>query len=204
MFNIEDFKDNVIVEKVDKLNKYLKKSKIDKARKLIEEFQALLDQQENIVQITYILSIIAENQIELINERILKKIEKFLNSKNVKLKLNTLITIGFYLVAKPTLIEKNFSLLAKLLRDESEDVRNNVHYFMLELIKKNPKSVNSIIDFIFESLKIEKKSENIVSLLSYIDYCEDLEFDQLYEFRNILKLLIIAYDSKKVPKIFIK
>jgi len=204
MFNLKDFKDSLILEKVDKLNKYLNKNKIEKVRKLVEEFQVLLDQQEYVVQITYILSIIAENHIELINERLLKKIENYLHSDNVKLRVNTLIIIGFYLIAKPTLIEENFYMITELLIDKSDDVRDNVHYFMLELIKKNPESVYSTLDFIFQSFKIEKRSENIISLLSYIDYCEDLEFDQLYNFRNVIKLLITAYDSERTSKIFNK
>ncbi len=204
MFNLKDFENSSILEKVDKLNKYLIKNKIEKARKIVEEFQALLDQQDYVVQITYILSILAENQIELINESIFGKVETFLRSRNVKLRLNSLIIIGFYLIAKKSLPKESFSNFVELLIDKSDDVRDNVHYFLLELIKKSPELAYSILNIVFESLQIEKKNENIVSLLNYIEYCEDLEFDELYIFRNIAILLITTYDEESTSKIFSK
>jgi len=204
MFNLKEFEDSLILEKVGKLNKYLNKKKTDKVSKLINELLSLLDQQEFVVQITYILSILAENRIDLISEAILRKMEAFLDSENVKLRVNSLIIIGFSLIAKPVLIDHYFPLVAKLLTDQSEDVRDNVHFFLLELFKKNLNLVMTSIDFLLESLKIEKKNTNIISLLSFLDYCEDLEFDQLFNFRNISKSLIISFDDKRTSKIFIK
>ncbi len=204
MFNLKEFNDSLILEKVDKLNKYLNKKKTDKVSKLIDDLQSLLDQKEFVVPITYILSILAENRIELITEGLLRKTEVFLHSESVKLRVNSLIIMGFSLIAKPILIENYFHLIVKLLTDQSEDVRDNVHYFLLELFKKNPNLVMSSIDFLLESLKIEKKNANIVSLLNFLDYCEDLSFDQLFNFRNISKSLIISFDDKRTSKIFIK
>ncbi|MCK4779829.1 MAG: hypothetical protein KAT57_06565, partial [Candidatus Lokiarchaeota archaeon] len=77
MLNLEDFKDSLILEKVDKLNKLLSKNKIDKISKLINEFKFLLDEKKYNVPITYILSILAENRIELISEGLIQKIENF-------------------------------------------------------------------------------------------------------------------------------
>ena len=57
MFNLEEFEDQLILEKVDKLNKYFKKKKIPKVSKIIEELIKLLDQEQFIIPITYIFSI---------------------------------------------------------------------------------------------------------------------------------------------------
>ncbi len=204
MFNLEDFEDSLILEKVDQLNRYFKKKKTDKVKKLIEEFQNLLDQQEYAVKITYILSILAENRIDLISEGLLQKIKVFLHSENIKLRVNSLIIIGFSLIAKPVLIKEYFSIIIELLTDQCEDVRDNVHYFLMELFKKNPNLVMFSIDFLLESLKIEKKDVNIISLLNFLDYCEDLEFDQLYNLRIISKSLIISFDDNRKSKIYNK
>lgn len=45
MFNLEEFKDNVILESiVGNLNKYLSKNKVEKVLKLVEELKDLLDE----------------------------------------------------------------------------------------------------------------------------------------------------------------
>ena len=80
MFNLEDFKDNLILEKVEKLNKHLSKNKNEKISKIIRELENLLDDQKYTVPITYILSILAENKIDLITERLIQKIDVFLHS----------------------------------------------------------------------------------------------------------------------------
>ena len=105
MFNLEDFKDILILEKADKLNKLLSKNKIDKISKLINEFEFLLDEKKYTVPITYILSILAENRIELITEGLIQKIENFLQSEDAKLKLNSIIIIGFAMLANSKYVE---------------------------------------------------------------------------------------------------
>ncbi|MFW9819351.1 MAG: hypothetical protein ACFFE5_07050, partial [Candidatus Thorarchaeota archaeon] len=67
MFNLEEFDNELVLKKVDKLNKYLNKNKIDKVSKILEEFLSLMDHQDYIVPITYILSILAENRITLVS-----------------------------------------------------------------------------------------------------------------------------------------
>ncbi|MFX0154200.1 MAG: hypothetical protein ACFE9Q_06705 [Candidatus Hodarchaeota archaeon] len=204
MFNLEEFEDSFILEKVDRLNKYLNKKKTDKILKLLNEFQNLLDEQEYVVPITYILSILAENRIDLITDELIKKFVIFLQSENVKLKLNSLIVIGFALIARPIIIEKYFHKFAELLTDQSKDVRDNVHYFFLELIKKNPEIVNLSKDILIESLEIEKNNYNLNSLLNFLDYCEDLEFDQLYKLRKISKSLFASFDESQPSEFYNK
>ncbi|MFX0104320.1 MAG: hypothetical protein ACFE75_02375 [Candidatus Hodarchaeota archaeon] len=204
MFNLEEFQNSLILDKVDKLNKYLSKNKIDRIIKILEEFQDLLDQQKHLVPITYILSILAENNINLISDGILQKIERSLQSENMKVKINSLIIIGFAMLANTNYFDKYSQDVLKLLLDESEDIRNNIHYFLLELVRMKPKLANLNIEIILESLKIEKKEDNIISLLNFLDYCEDLEFDQLYNFRKISKSLLTLFKAKQTSIIFIK
>jgi len=204
MFNLEDFKDNLILEKVEKLNKHLSKNKIEKISKIIRELENILDDQKYTVPSTYILSILAENKRDLITETLIQKIEVFLHSEDPKLKINSIIIIGFAMLANSKYIDNYSQEFVKFLKDKSEDVRNNVHYFLQELIKKHPNLLNSEIDIILESLLTENKMENIISLLNFLDSCEDLEFDQLYNFRNISKTLIASFEDKKSSKIYIR
>ena len=204
MLNLEDFKDSLILEKVDKLNKLLSKNKIDKISKLINEFKFLLDQKKYNVPITYILSILAENRIELISEGLIQKIENFLQSEDVKLKINSIIIIGFAMLANSKYVESYSHEFVKFLKDKSEDVRNNVHYFLQELIKINPNLLNPDLEIILESLLTENKTDNIISLLNFLDSCVDLDFDHLFYFRDISKSLISSFEDKKSSKIFIR
>ncbi|MFX0022801.1 MAG: hypothetical protein ACFE9S_10765, partial [Candidatus Hermodarchaeota archaeon] len=84
MFNLEEFENELILDKVDKLNKYLNKNKLDKVSKILVEFLSLLDQQDYVVPITYIISILAENKITLLSKELIKKIELYLHSENPK------------------------------------------------------------------------------------------------------------------------
>ncbi|GAG56460.1 unnamed protein product, partial [marine sediment metagenome] len=62
MFNLEEFeRDQVIYPLVEKLSKFLDKNKTAKAEKVIEQLDQLLKEQEHIISITYILSILAEH-----------------------------------------------------------------------------------------------------------------------------------------------
>ncbi|MFX0037915.1 MAG: hypothetical protein ACFFAB_01120 [Candidatus Heimdallarchaeota archaeon] len=163
---------------------------------------SLLDQQEYVVQITYILSILAENKVEFISEGIIKKIEDFLPSKNNKIRINSLIIIGFAMLANSNYIEKYSQIFVKFLLDEFEDVRNNIHYFLPKLVDLNPDLIKNNIEVILEAFKIEKKDDNIISLLKLLKKCEDYEFDHLYTIRNISISLFNLLKDKKTYKTF--
>ncbi|MFX1599659.1 MAG: hypothetical protein ACFFB6_03600 [Promethearchaeota archaeon] len=201
MFNLEEFENDLILKKVDKLNKYLEKNKVDKISKILNEFQILLDQQDYTVQIKYILSIIAENRSDLISEGLIQKIEVFLQSEYEKLRINSIIIIGFAMVANSNYIDKYSQAFVKLLLDKSEDIRNNIHYFLLDLAEIKPNLLNKNIDVILKSFKIENNKNNILSLLNFLDQCEDFEFNHLYIFRNISKSLINLFHDEKSSKI---
>ncbi|UCC19112.1 MAG: hypothetical protein JSV62_13580 [Promethearchaeota archaeon] len=204
MFNLEEFKNSLILEKVGKLNKFLSKNKFDKVSKLLEEFQSLLDQQEYLIPITYILSILAEKNINLIPKPIIQKIEPFLESQNVKLKINTLIIFGFAMLTNSDYIDRYFRVFVKFLLDNSTDIRNNIHYFLLELIESNPSLVKSNIDIFLDSIEIENNKDNILALLICLNYCVDLDFDHLYKFRSIAKRLINSFEIEKQNEIFVE
>jgi len=76
MFNLEEFEnDQVLYSHVEKLNKFLDKKKTDKVKLIVEQLNNLLEQPEYEIQITYILSILAEHDSTLIGEPILKNLE---------------------------------------------------------------------------------------------------------------------------------
>ena len=197
MFNLEEFENNLILEKVDKLNKYLSKNKITKVSKIVDELENLLDQEEYVIPITYILSVLAENNLDLISEGLIQKIEVYFHSEDEKLKINSLIIIGFAMIANLNYFDRYNQKFITFLTDTSEDIRNNIHYFLHELVKVKPNFPDSIIDILLESLKIEKSSDNIISLLNILEKSQDLNFDQLYDFRIITKSLISSFQHKK-------
>jgi hypothetical protein len=205
MFNLKEFQNNLVLEPlVDKLNKFLSKNKTPKVIKIIEELESLLDQPEHEVSITYILSILAEHDIDLISQDIIQRIEPFLESDNIKLRVNSIIIIGFLLIAKPRLRKTHLQVIAKLLTDDSKDIRDNVHFFLMELVKKSPGLANSIKDILLKSLSWEKNKENIMSLLILLEFCENLNFDELFQFRETSKFLISSFHNNTTSEIFTK
>ncbi|MFX1454900.1 MAG: hypothetical protein ACFFDB_05945 [Promethearchaeota archaeon] len=205
MFNLKEFQNSVVLEPlVEKLNKFINKNKTQKIIQLIYELDKLLDQQEYRVPVTYILSILAENNIDLIPNDIVKRVEPFLRSDNVKLKINSIIIIGFYLISNPKLRNNYFRLIGELLLDNSKDIRDNVYFFLMKLVKLDKNIVNSIKDIIFKSLSEEKNNENILSLTQLIfDYIENLSFNELILFRGILKSLISNFHDNRNSEIFL-
>lgn len=202
MFNIEDFQDNSILKPIVlKLNKFHEKNKRAKILKIVEELEDLLDDQDNIVAVTYILSVLAENDINLITENLLQKIIPFLQSEDNKLKINTIIIIGFKMISDSSHIDKYFPKFINLIIDKSEDIRDNCHFFIGELLKENPGLICSKINLLLKSLENEKKPDNIVSLLDFLISCEDLNFENLYYFKELSKSLISARFHEKSPNI---
>ncbi len=204
MFNLEDFKDSLILEKVEKLNKFLSKNKISKVSNIINELENLLDNPNHVVQISYALSILAEYNVDLFPEGLIEKITSFLLSDDIKLKTNSLIIIGFAMLANSEYVQKYLKQFVVFLKDSSEDIRDNIHYFLQGLVKKDPNSVNSFIDILLESLLIEKGKENTFSLLNILKNCNELSFDQLYTFREVIKQVLSSFQNKENSNIITK
>ena len=115
MFNLKEFQNNLVLEPiVDKLNKLLSKNKNQKAIKVIEELEELLDQDEYDVQTTYIFSVLAEHYNDLITEGIIRRAETFFGSENEKLRINSLIIMGFTLLARSDILKKYFIWLFRV------------------------------------------------------------------------------------------
>jgi len=204
MFNLKEFQNDLVLEPiVYKLNKFLSKEKSQKVIKVIEELEILLDQSEHAVPITYILSILAEHYTDLITETIIEKITPFLDSEDDKLRVNSLIIIGFVLLSNPNFVKKYFNKFAEFLTDPSNDIRDNIHIFLLEIVRTNPNIVNSIKDKIIESLSIEQIKENLLSSINLLAYSKDLTFNQLYHLRDISKSLFLSYYDDIKSKIVV-
>ncbi len=205
MLNSESFQDYPsIKEIVEKINKFNNKNKPTKVLKLIDELEDKLEITNLALPITYIFSVIAEYNIELVSERLIQKIRPFINSDDVKLKINSITIIGFYLVENPDDIIKYFRQFINLLADKDRDVRNNVHYFLQKFVKITPDLIGTHINDVLKALSLEDDLENIYSLLNFLDYGIDLNFDQLYKFREISKELISLYFRDKSSKMFSK
>jgi len=205
MFNLEEFeRDQVIYPIVEKLSKFLDKNKTAKAEKLIEQLDQLLKEQEHIVPITYILSILAEHDFQLISESIFKKVESYCESKDLKLRVNTLIIIGFAMLGNQKYIDKYFRNFVNNLSNESKDIRDNVHYFLQEITDRKPKLICSYRKDLINALTIEEDKENLVSLIDFLEKCNDFDIENLFDFRDVSKSLLTKFYSKEHTGIYSK
>ena len=131
MFNLEEFeKDQVLYSLVEKLNKLLDKNKPEKVKLVVEQLNDLLEQQESEIQITYILSILAEKDSTLIGKNILENIENLTHSTNSKTKVNSFIIIGFVMLTGKNGIKTYLPNFMENMNDKDRDVRDNIHYFL--------------------------------------------------------------------------
>jgi len=204
MFDLADFKDSPVREKVEKLNRFLNKNKLSKVSSIVDELESLLDNHSHDVQAVYALSVLAEIHVDLISDGLIEKIKVFFLSDNLKLKTNSIIIIGFAMLANTKYIQKYFKQFVTFLKDPSEDIRDNIHFFLQDLVRKDPNIVNSLIDILLESLLIEKGKDNTFSLLNILENCNELRFDQLYDFRKVIKQVLSSFQNKKNSHIITK
>jgi hypothetical protein len=205
MFNLEEFeRDQVIYPLVEKLNKFLDKNKTVKAEKVIEQLDQLLKEQEHIVPITYVLSILAEHDFELISESIFKKVESYCDSKDLKLRVNTLIIIGFAMLGNQKYVDKYFRNFVTNLDNENKDIRDNVHYFLQEIVNKKPTLICSYKKDLINALTIEEDKENLVSIINFLEKCTDFDFENLFDFRTVSKSLLTKFYSKEHSGVYSK
>lgn len=188
MFNLEDFRDNEILKSiVEKLNKYLNRNKVEKVKKITEELNILLEEENNRILITYILSVLAENNFMYLSEDILEKILDFLTLP--ELMLNSIIILGFGMLNDSKYIEKYISYFTKALSDKNPDVRDNVHYFLQKIIKTIPQILCTYKVDILKAFLVEESNNNLYSLLEFLNTCEEFHFNDLFWFKQILKRL---------------
>ena len=205
MFNLEEFEqDQVIYPLVEKLDKLLDKNKTEKAEKVIIQLEELLDKKKHAIPVSYILSILAENDFSLITESVLSKLESFLTTDEPKLKLNILIIIGFAMISKQNYLEKYLADVVSHLKDSSKDVRDNLFYFLQEIGKKNANMLCTYKKEFINALINEPIEENQISLLSFLEKCDAFDFENLFNLREVFKTLINQYFTSDSSKIYSK
>ena len=194
MFNLEDFeKFEPLYPIIDKLNKNLAKNKLEKVSNLIGELQLLLEEEEFVVPITYILSILVEKESYFLNEELIKKVFSYLDDNNAKLKLNSITILGFVSLEKSSIINEFLKRLVNFLLDDDKDIRDNSHYFLNEIIKKRDISICDEKSTILKALSIEKNLDNFISLVNHLTKCEEFSFDYLSEVRYLVKQLFTEH-----------
>ena len=201
MFNLEEFENSqVLYSHVEKLNKFLDKKKTDKVKLIVEQLNYLLEQQEYEVQITYILSILAEHDSTLIGETILKNIENLTQSTDSKTKVNALITIGFVMLSSKNNIEVYLPNFIAKLKDDDRDVRDNIHYFLPSIALDHSDLICNYKNDLIDALSIEKIEENIVALIQLLIKCLDYSFENLSDLRTIIISLTHRFYSNQQTK----
>ena len=203
MFNLEEFeKDQVLYSLVEKLNKFLDKNKTEKVKLIVEQLNDLLEQQESEIQITYILSVLAEQDFTLIGKNILKNIENLTRSTNSKTKVNALIIIGFVMLSNKSGIKTYLPNFMANLNDSDRDVRDNIHYFLHEVATEHSDLICNYKNDLIEALGVEKNEENLVGLIQLLKKCLDYSFENLFDLRTIIKSLINKFYSREQTKAY--
>ncbi|MHA1670978.1 MAG: hypothetical protein ACTSV5_10460 [Promethearchaeota archaeon] len=194
MFNLDDFeKFEPLYPIIERLNKNLAKNKLEKVSNLIGQLQILLDEEKYTVPITYILSILVEKESILLSEDLIKKVFGYLDDNNIKLKLNSIIILGFVSMENSSIINKFLKRLVNFLLDDDKDIRDNAHYFLNEIVKKKGISICDEKSTILKALSIEKNVDNLISLVNFLTKCEEFSFNYLFEVRHLLKQLFTEH-----------
>ncbi|MFO8017977.1 MAG: hypothetical protein R6U96_05035 [Promethearchaeia archaeon] len=200
-FEIDNFSKYEDLDKyIKKLNKYLRKDKERKINKIFDKFKDFIEEDQFIIPITYILSILAEEKIDLIEEDIISAITPYLESDDIKLRTNSIIILGFYLLQHPSLIKEYFNEFTELLMEGSPDLKENGYYFLQKFIEINPKLIKNYKNLLLKALKKEKEKKNIISLLTFLNECDILNFKQTFKLREILIQLLKKYQKRDNPK----
>ncbi len=194
MFNLDDFeKFEPLYPIVEKLNKNMAKNKLEKVSSLIGQLELLLEEGNYVVPITYILSILIEKESSLLSENLIKKVFRYLNDESTKLKLNTITILGFASLENSSIIKEFLEPLVNCLLDDDKDIRDNAHYFLNEILKKNNVEICDKKSIIIKALGIEKNFENFVSLVNLLIKCKDFTYNNSYDIRDLAKDLFIEH-----------
>lgn len=205
MFNLEEFEqDQVIYPLVEKLDKLLDKNKTEKVEKVIKQLEELLVEEKYAISVSYILSILAENDFNLINESVIKHLETYINTNDPKLKINTFIIIGFAMLSNKNYLSKYCPKFIEHLADLNKDVRDNIYYFLQEIVKDNPKLLCAYKEEFINALSTEDVEENLISIMNFLENCREFDFENLYSLREVLKSLINQHFTKDSSKMYAK
>ncbi len=203
MFNLEEFEKNqVLYSLVEKLNKLLDKNKPEKVKLIVEQLNSLLEQQEYEIQITYVLSILAEQDSTLIGKNTLKNIENLTHSPNSKTKVNALIIIGFAMLSNKNDIKTYLPNFMANLNDNDRDVRDNLYYFLHEVATEHANLICKYKSDLIDALGVEENEENLVTIIQLLKGCPDYSFENLYDLRTNIVTLIHKLYSREQTKIY--
>lgn len=207
MFNLENFHDYPeLLSPLKKINKYMEKEKLEKLKSKLEDLKSFLDDEKLQVPVTYILSILAELYSEILDKSYITRIRSFLTSQNEKVKLNSSIILGFYLLNHPQLISsKNYGLFFDLLQSEHKDIRDNSYIFLEKMIKENSLPISEYTEQLLQVLQFEiahQNSDNILLLFDFLSHCNTLGFKEVYflreELLNIIDSPTLIVDSDQL------
>ncbi|TFG18230.1 MAG: hypothetical protein EU531_00955 [Promethearchaeota archaeon] len=197
MFNPEDFREySTLFPFVEKINRYLKKGKSDKVSQIVGHLKSLLQEKGFAIPITYIFSILAEKEISFIQEDLVNEVTLFLESDDTKLRLNSIIIVGFYLLMNSSLIDSYLPQFIEMLKQDSNEIVENVYYFLHKFAELNPTFSCKHKRALLERLKTEKIEKNQLALMQFIEPCSNFDFDELYEFKDIALMLVSQYQDK--------
>jgi hypothetical protein len=189
--------DKRITKLVKKLNSNYEKKKWAKFQGSLDELVKWIESSPDDSNLSlYILSILAEELPEYLNDKMLVVVKPFLTEGTSKEKLNSIIIVGSYIInsledkdnSDPEIDTKLIFEFMDILQDSETDERVNVFYFLdqfpdnlknlfllkqsifVELLKleKNPEILNS-------TGKILKKIQPLMSLSLLIDYIQQLK-----------------------------
>ncbi|MBD3340473.1 MAG: hypothetical protein GF353_15265 [Candidatus Lokiarchaeota archaeon] len=188
MFDEQEFQEYPsIIGTIKKLNKFFEKQKLSKLGKKIHELLSLIEDPKLAIPITYVLSIIAEKETKLISQEIIEEIKPFLKSSNKKIKLNSIIILGFYLLSNLEYLEDYISLFFNFLLEDSDDVKDNAYYFLQLFIRDYDKPLNKYVDNLLLTISKEMNNiNNLIPLLRFLSKCSDLTFNQHFKLKKLL------------------
>lgn len=206
MFNIQDFEEYPELSSfIKKINKYSEKDKESKLESKIEDLMDLLGSRELRAPITYIISILIEDYPDIINKEQLNLIEQYIHSENVKLQLNTIIILGFFLLHHSKVNPKKYiSQFGDLLSSPNENIRYNCYFFLSRLIEDNPKALCGQKGNLIEALERElknKRRKNIILLIQFLNSCESFDFKEQYTIRELSIKIIKTFFAKEVKQL---
>jgi len=107
-----------------------------------------------------------------------------------------LIILGFAMLANQDYIDQYFRRFISLIHSQNDDIKDNLYYFLQEIVSKNHTLILPYKDLVLEALFKESKEENLLSLLNFFEWFENYNFNDLYQFREISKLLFSKFKKE--------
>ncbi len=205
MFNEDEFENYPnFLPILSRFNKFELKGKRSKLEKIIEDLEKHLKEGKNHSIITYIFSIIAEEDFDLLNSRgeIFQKVSNLLNSEKEDVRINSVIIIGFYMKNSKNQLDSIVQPFLKKIADKSKDVRNNVHIFLQEFTSTLTEPALFDREKLIDALTLEEKNpDNALNLLKILNKVQFLSFSQLFKVRDAIISILNNTSEKATPQI---